>query len=158
MTYKCYKYNPQCTFHIQSQKHKYEVTNPLSQHSTSYQSVSRWKAVLNRRSVPRRESISSQNLLTNRGSRSEMITSGIPCNLNTWLTNKQAYSVAVISLVQRKKCTILVRRSTKTATVVLPSDSHKSVTRSVVICYQARSHRGIGCKAPAFFRLSDFIR
>ena len=36
VTYKCYKYNPQCTFHIQSQKHKYEVTNPLSQHSTSY--------------------------------------------------------------------------------------------------------------------------
>ena len=34
--YQCYKYNPQCTFQIQYQKHKYEVTNSLSQHPTSY--------------------------------------------------------------------------------------------------------------------------
>ena len=121
-------------------------------------SVSGWKAVLNQRSVLRRENISSQNLLTNHGSQSEMITSSIPCSLNTWLTNKRAYSAAVISLVQGKKCTILVKRSTKTATVVLPSDYGKPVTRSVVICCQARSGRGIGCKAPAFFWLSDFIR
>ena len=121
-------------------------------------SVFGWKVVLNHRFVPRRENISSQNLLPNLGSRSEMITSGIPCGLNTWLANKQAYSVAVISLVQGKKCTVLVKRSTKTATVVLTSDPGKSVTRSVVICYQAYSGRGTGCKALAFFRLSDFIR
>ena len=80
-----------------------------------------------------------------------MITSGIPCNLNTWLMNKWAYSAAVISLVQGKKCIILVRRSTKIATIVLPSDSGKSVTRLMVICCQARLGRGIDYKAPAFF-------
>ena len=47
--------------------------------TSDYPSVSGWKAVLNHRSVPRSENISSQNLLTNRRSRSEMITSGIPC-------------------------------------------------------------------------------
>ena len=115
------------------------------------------KTILNRTTVPRRENISSQNLLMNLRSWSKIITSGIPCSLNTWLSNKRVWSTMVISLmVQGNKCTILVKWSTKTATAVLPSDFGKFVTKLVVICYQALPSRGIGCKAPAFFRLSNF--
>ena len=39
---------------------------------------------------------------------------------------------------------------------VFPSDSGKSVTRSIIICCHFRSGSGIGCSAPAFFLWSDF--
>ena len=120
-------------------------------------SVCGWKAVLNRRSVPNCVNSSSQNLLRNLGSRSEMITSGRPCNLKTWSMNNRAYFSAEIFLVQGTKWTILVNQSTNTAIAIIPSDSGKSVTRSVMICCHFRSGNGIGCSKPTFFRWSDFI-
>ena len=42
------------------------------------------------------------------------------------------------------------------AIAVVPSDSGKSMTRSVVICCHFCSGSGIGCNTPAFFLWSDF--
>ena len=56
---------------------------------------------------------------------------------------------------QRAKCIILVSWSTNTAMAVIPSDSGKSVTTSIVIYCHFHSGKGIGCSKPAFFLSAD---
>ena len=86
-----------------------------------------------------------------------MITEGVPCSRKMLSTKSWVYCSAVISLVHGQKWTILVSRSTNTATAVYPSDGGKSVTKFVVSCSHLQVGIGIGCNNPAFFQWSDFM-
>lgn len=62
-----------------------------------------------------------------------------------------------MSFLQETMWTIFVNWSTNTAMAVIPSESSKSVTRSVMIYCHFPSSKGIGCKRRTFFLWSDFI-
>ena len=63
----------------------------------------------------------------------------------------------VTSFVHGTRWIIFVKRSTSTSMAVLPSDSSKPVTKSIVIYCQALSGIGIGYRTQAFFLLSVFM-
>ena len=59
--------------------------------------------------------------------------------------------MVVISFMQGKKCTILVKWPTKTTMAILPSKFGKSITRLMVICCHTLLGKGIGCKTLVLF-------
>ena len=120
-------------------------------------SVWEWNAILNWRSVPSKSNNVRQNLPVNRGSWSDIITSGRPCSRKTLSTKIWAYSMAVTSFFHRARCTILVNLSTKTTMAVKPFDFGKSVMRSVVTWADFLEGISRGFSNLVFALLSDFI-
>ena len=117
--------------------------------TSNYPPICGWKVALNRRCVPRMENNSVQNLLMNLGSRSEMITSGIPCSRNT-LSNTHLFCAGY---EVRHLCPSINKHND----VVLPSDSRKVASKSMVICCYGLSRIGIGYKTLAHIYSSELI-
>ncbi len=84
----------------------------------------------------------------NCGPRSDMISSGTPKFLNTWWNRCSAVSKAVGSPQRGINLHAFEKRSTATRTQVFPSDSGRSVTKSIPMCDQGRRGMGRGTSLP----------
>ncbi|OWZ17201.1 hypothetical protein PHMEG_0008896 [Phytophthora megakarya] len=97
--------------------------------------------------VPRSVNTSCQKRAVKRGSRSDTKSVGMPWCLNTMSTNRRAVCTDVTSAATAARCTILLKRSTKTTILVFRLESRgRPNMKSIETDSQHSDGVGSGCR------------